>query len=393
MKAQLKELLNGDYGQIGILWFDGEWEGTWTHERGKDLYSYVRSLQPNIIVNNRVDKGRGGMGGLSDQGFAGDYGTPEQEIPANGMPGTDWESCMTMNDTWGFHQNDHNWKSAQTLVRNLIDCASKGGNYLLNVGPTGLGEIPPPSVERLSRMGTWLKKNGESIYGTQAGPFPKTPEWGRATQRPGKLYLHIYEPKRSLDLPGLQAGVIGAYVLANHASVAVSRTSSGLKLSLPTVPASDLPTVVVLRVMGKPSVTEVPLGPDREGIFNLGAVDAGVQGAAHYEAGDKRSIGFWTNAKDQVYWDFNVPKAGRYDVTIEYSCEPASAGSTYSVAVGGDSLMGKVSATGSWSDFRTEPLGVMSLLPGKQRLSVTPTDMPHGAVMNLRSIRLTPTRQ
>ncbi len=159
MKGQLKELLT-NYGDIGILWFDGEWESTWTHEMGKDLYSYVRKLQPNIIINNRVDKGRAGMAGMT-QGdhFMGDYGTPEQEIPANGFgAGVDWESCMTMNNTWGFVSYDQNWKSASTIVRNLVDCVSKGGNYLLNVGPTALGEIPAPSGERLVAVGQWTKR-------------------------------------------------------------------------------------------------------------------------------------------------------------------------------------------------------------------------------------------
>ena len=137
MKGQLKELLTR-YGPIGILWFDGEWEKPWTHERGVDLYQYVRGLQPAIIINNRVGKGRSGMAGM-DQGSerVGDYGTPEQNIPARGFgPGVCWESCMTMNNHWGYNRNDDHWKSTETLVRNLIDCASKGGNYLLNVGPT-----------------------------------------------------------------------------------------------------------------------------------------------------------------------------------------------------------------------------------------------------------------
>ena len=149
MKGQLKELLTS-YGPIGILWFDGEWEGPWTHERGVDLYNYVRSLQPNIIINNRVGKGRAGMDGMDKSKGVGDYGTPEQEIPATGFgPGVDWESCMTMNGHWGYNKNDQSWKSAKELIQNLINCASKGGNYLLNVGPSSEGLIPAPSLERL----------------------------------------------------------------------------------------------------------------------------------------------------------------------------------------------------------------------------------------------------
>jgi len=196
MKAQLKELLTG-YGKLGVLWFDGEWENTWTSEYGKDLYNYVRNLQPDIIVNNRVTVGRSGMAGMTGEGeFAGDFGTPEQEIPATGIPGTDWESCMTMNDHWGYNKNDKNFKSAREMLRMLADIASKGGNYLLNIGPTADGVFPQESIDRLKEIGNWMKTNGEAIYGTQASPF-KSLSWGRCTQKQltggARLYLHVFD--------------------------------------------------------------------------------------------------------------------------------------------------------------------------------------------------------
>ena len=135
------------------------------------------------------------MEGLNktDREYAGDFGTPEQEIPANGMPGVDWETCMTMNDTWGFKSYDTNWKSAETLVRNLVDTASKGGNYLLNVGPTREGEIPAAAVERLAAVGKWMAVNGEAIYGTTASPFAEQLSFGRVTQKKGRLYLTVFD--------------------------------------------------------------------------------------------------------------------------------------------------------------------------------------------------------
>ncbi|MDO5968773.1 alpha-L-fucosidase [Flavivirga aquimarina] len=166
LKPQLKELITNYDPEI--LWFDGEWIPAFTHEQGQALYQYVRSLKPDIIINNRVDKGRQGMQGMSkdDLNYAGDFGTPEQEI-LEGTSTLDWESCMTMNDTWGYKKNDENWKSVKTLIHNLIDVAAKGGNYLLNVGPTAEGLIPAPSVERLEHIGEWLSVNHEAIFSTE----------------------------------------------------------------------------------------------------------------------------------------------------------------------------------------------------------------------------------
>ncbi len=266
LKAQVRELLTG-YGPIDIMWFDGEWEPFWTHEHGQDLYSLVRHIQPPIIVNNRVDKGREGMAGLTRRGFAGDFGTPEQEVPATGIPGMAWETCMTMNDTWGYKKDDRNWKSAADLLRTLVDVASKGGNFLLNVGPTAEGEIPPASVERLREMGRWLRPNSESIFGTSASPFGLL-AWGRCTQRrledgSTRLYLHVFQwpPDGRLEVPGIANRARGAFLLAGGSSdgLEVTRDEDALRIAVPPDAPDPVDTVVALDVEGSPEVCDPPL--------------------------------------------------------------------------------------------------------------------------------------
>jgi alpha-L-fucosidase len=187
MKGQVRELLT-QYGKIGILWFDGEWAKGWNNELGRELYAYCRQLQPDLIVNERVGKRTPGVG---------DYATPEQKIPGAAMKGRLWETCMTMNGTWGYSKFDNNWKSPTDLVQKLCDIASKGGNFLLNVGPTAEGLIPQPSVDRLGEVGKWLAVNGEAIYGTSAGPYAhidvkSLPFDGRCTLKGNVLYVHVF---------------------------------------------------------------------------------------------------------------------------------------------------------------------------------------------------------
>ncbi|MBI5914183.1 MAG: alpha-L-fucosidase [Bacteroidetes bacterium] len=266
MKAQLKELCT-NYGEAPhVLWFDGEWENTWNSERGTDLYNYVRNLKPNILINNRVGADRDGMAGLTQQGkFGGDFGTPEQEIPATGLPGVDWESCMTMNGNWGYNRADKNFKSTRELLQNLADIASKGGNFLLNVGPTAEGVFPEESVNRLKEMGNWMKQNSESIHGTQASPLGSF-EWGRVTMRQvgdnTKLYLHIFEAPRDgkLVLHGVANTPMGAQFLAHPLlqGLKIDRQDDALIVELPKNLPDAINTVVLLQLKGKPDIHLAP---------------------------------------------------------------------------------------------------------------------------------------
>jgi len=265
MKAQLKELIT-NYGDIGVLWFDGEWENTWNNQHGLDLYDYVRGLQSNIIINNRVGASRAGMEGFDKAGEGvGDFGTPEQQVPATGLSGVDWESCITMNNNWGYNSHDQNWKSTTALIQMLADIASKGGNLLLNVGPTSEGLFPQASIARLREIGDWMRVNNEAIYATQASPF-KQLAWGRCTQKSiaggTRLYLHVFDwpANGSLRLPGIFNQTQKVFLLGDKEKTAlqVNREDDALLITVPAQAPDAHNSIVVLDIVGKPDVSHPP---------------------------------------------------------------------------------------------------------------------------------------
>jgi alpha-L-fucosidase len=398
LKPQVKELLT-NYGRLGIMWFDGEWVGDWKAEMGQAMYDFCRSLQPDVIVNNRVGKARAGMAGMSKgPGAVGDYGTPEQEIPPTGFgPGIDWESCMTMNDTWGFKKDDENWKSSAVLIRMLIDSASKGGNFLLNVGPTAGGLIPAPSVQRLADVGKWMNVNSEAIYGTSAGPFKKL-AFGKCTQKPGKLYLHVYQwpAEGKLVLP-MSGQVTKAYLLADRTqSLKVTAVSQGTQIGVPATAPDPVASVVVVEITGSPNVIDTPLRQAADGAIALMAEDAEIKGsnARLEERAGKPNIGYWSSASDSVQWAVQVDRPGVFTVELVYACDPASSGNEYAVTHGDQKLVGKVAATKGWEDFVATKAGSIRIdKAGMALITVKPAGakIAGAGLMNLRSVLLKPT--
>ena len=209
VKPQLRELLT-QYGPIGAVWFDTPDQITAAHS--EEIRAHIRSLQPGTLINARIGNNKG------------DYDIHEQKIPGNAIH-RPWEACLTINNRWGYDRNDHQWKSPEMIVRCLVDVASKGGNFLINIGPTGDGEVPAPSIERLHSLGDWLKINGESIRGTTASKLAADGDGGmtfqeinpdgsektlnadgsakshsvslprgwRSTTKPGAIYLHLFD--------------------------------------------------------------------------------------------------------------------------------------------------------------------------------------------------------
>ncbi len=252
---QIKELLT-NYGEFpAVVWFDTP-TANMTPERAAEIVTLLNA-HPNLIWNNR-------LGG----GYKGDTETPEQYIPPQGFPGRDWESCMTMNDTWGFKSYDLNFKSSETLLKNLIDIASKGGNYLLNVGPDSNGIVPAAEAERLKAIGAWLSVNGDAIYGTgptlfgpEAGAFSATekdkngkpkfvPAWEwRSTTKADKIYVELFKwPNGAFHLDKLPRPVTGAYLLADskRTPLKLTKVGDGLDVALPARGLDPVATVLVL---------------------------------------------------------------------------------------------------------------------------------------------------
>lgn len=250
MKNQLKELID-NYDPI-LIWFDGEWEWAWTHEMGMDMYAYLRGLKDDLLINNRVDKGRVGMEGITKSKiFAGDYATPEQQIGKFDNENA-WETCMTIASQWAWKPNDK-VKTTKECIQTLLRTVGGDGNLLFNVGPMLDGRIEQRQIDRLAEIGDWLKTNGEAVYGTRGGPYKPT-DYMVATRKGNKIYLHLFKiPESGLKLPfPKHVKIKNAYFMLDKSAVNFNQNKTAVTLNLPETLPDDVDSVLVLE-LNKPA--------------------------------------------------------------------------------------------------------------------------------------------
>ncbi len=397
MKEQLRELLTS-YGDVAMIWFDGEWEHTLANlKRDDEVYDFIRMLQPNTLINDRLYERK--------PGNKADFGTPEQFVPATGVKTPDgkaalWESCVTINmDSWGYNKYETDFKTERDLIRMLVEVVSKGGNLLLNIGPKPDGTIQQEFVTRLEAMGQWLKVNGESIYGTKASPFTRMPFFGRATQKDSNLYLQVFAwpQEGQLRVPGLKNLVHSAYLLADPKKTPLGwrRDGSDILITVPRTAPDERVSVVALRLDGPPVVEPFVIQPDDKGRFTLGIESSEIETRFEQRAKKENALGHvyltnWTRADDIPAWNFTVPKAGRYKVEISYGATRAGKDKEFLVSVGDKSVSGTIVETGNDWVFRSHQLGTLNLAAGAQTLQVKSGNSQGLGGVSLESVKLVP---
>jgi alpha-L-fucosidase len=382
-EPEIRQLLT-EYGPISIFWWDTPRD--MSKEAFENLHSST-NLQPAIITNDRLGKDH-----------PGDYKTFERRIPEHAPVGTPWEVCMPISGSWGYKKSDTDFKSTTTLIRNLADIASKGGNYLLNVSPTGDGTLLPQAVDRLKAIGQWMKVNDESIYDTTASPLGKL-DWGRCTQKKladkTTLYLHVFDwPEHGeLLVPGLTNQVQQAYLLAGQTSLKARLQDEGVLVSLPALAPDPINSVVVLQVDGALDIEPQLPTPRDDGSLVLSADAAYI----HNNEGSRQvrlqlredtpnNIGYWTDTNAWIEWSLKVDQPGQYEILAELAVEQEK--SRFRIELAGQHKSVEVLSTGSYYRYATKSLATIRLdRAGKYTLSIKP-DKDDWQPINLRQLEL-----
>ena len=363
---QLEEILSR-YGKIAAIWFDTPI--SMSRQEAMEILPVIRRLQPSTVMNQR-------LGG----GVPGDTMNAEQYVPARGYPGKDWETCMTMNDTWGYRSDDTNWKSREDLLFKLVEVVGKGGNFLLNVGPDAQGRIPPESVDRLQFMGSWMKRYGDAVYGTRQGPFLSLP-WGYASRRGQELFLYVTRWPASGVLPlplsntSVQANFFGG------SAVPATRGRDGWDLQVGRRPVDANVSVIRISLTEEPRAFSIPVR-EAEGVLHLTAQEAQMPAGLRLEEGlaegamgtrtKEFALKDWKNPKDAVVWQLDLERPGRFLVKAVYSFRRENNGLRFTLAGGKSGLNWTPESAAATETFTNADLGELDLNEaGPQRVSLS----------------------
>jgi alpha-L-fucosidase len=297
VKPQVTELLT-QYGPVGLVWFDTS--GGLSKKDSEEMVQLVKSLQTDCLVNSRVSHWPN-FGDFQSKG--------DNEIPMSGEDTKPWETPMTLNKSWGYYEGDNNYKSTDSVIRKMVNIASKGGNLLLNVGPNERGEIPELSIEKLKEIGKWMDKNGESIYGTKGSPFPYEFDWGSVTVKGNKVFLHIHNQKwssGSLHINGFKTKVHHAYILSNpQQMISFMQENSEneglyrLQLELPEEPPCEFSSVIVLELAEELKID--PAFIEQSGVIKLDFGHAKIEREQQQNAAE---------------WQVKIADTGKYEVRL-----------------------------------------------------------------------------